>query len=318
MTDINIGELLKIRQMKENFIPSRDNIVFKIEGKNIGSLQNYVTFAGIPKSGKSTILAALISTIFLKGDLWDMKLELPKDRQKVAYFDTESADVEFYAQVDKIRKFADVQNISDKILMYQVREDQPSTIRKMIEYCLQVNTDVSVVFIDGLLDLCINYNDEKETRLLTNWLKRITKQYNVLVITVIHLGKKDGETLGHLGSNSDRWAQSTLTITKNKEEKTFTLESKFLRSAEDITPIVIHNLGGYWQKIHDLGIHAMTKEDELINDILYEEKSYKNLVAEIMRRNKKGMNYAKGLIKKWIQEEKIEKTETGYILKNPF
>jgi hypothetical protein len=318
MSDINISELLKIRQIKPDFVPPNDNIVFTIEGKNIGSIQNYITIAGMPKSGKSTFISALISTIYFPGELWGMKLQLPENRKKVAYFDTESADVEFYNQAQKIKKFAGIQGFQDRLLMYQVREDSPGIIRQMIQYVAENNSEISVVIIDGLLDLCINYNDERETRLLTNWIKKITKQHNILIICVIHLGKKDGETLGHLGSNSDRWAQSTLTITKDKVNKTFILESKFLRSAEDINPIIVQNIGGYWQSVS--GMDDLTEQTEfaLLNSVLDKEKTYKQFVEAIMKQNNRGMNYAKNLIKKWIETGKIEKTKTGYIIKNYF
>ena len=318
MSEINISELLKIRQIKPDYVPPDDNIVFTIEGKNIGSIQNYVTIAGMPKSGKSTFISALISTIYFPGDLWGMKLQLPENRKKVAYFDTESADVEFYNQAQKIKKFAGIQGFQDRLLMYQVREDSPGIIRQMIQHVAENNPEISVVIIDGLLDLCINYNDERETRLLTNWIKKITKQHNILIICVIHLGKKDGETLGHLGSNSDRWAQSTLTITKDKVNKTFILESKFLRSAEDINPIIVQNIGGYWQSVS--GMDDLTEQTEfaLLNSVLDKEKTYKQLVEAIMKQNNRGMNYAKNLIKKWIETGKIEKTKTGYIIKNYF
>jgi hypothetical protein len=318
MTEQNFAELLKIRQLRENYVPPADNIVFKIENKNIGSLQNYVTFAGLPKTGKSSFLAALISTIFYPGDLWGMKLQLPENRRKLAYFDTESADVEFYNQADKIKKFSGLQGFQDRLLMYQVREDSPGTIRKMIHHLAETDSEISVFVVDGLLDLCINYNDEKETRLLTNWLKMITKKYNILIISVIHLGKKDGETLGHLGSNSDRWAQSTLTITKDKVNKTFILESKFLRSADDIQPIIVQNIGGYWQSVSGLSDHSEESETILLNSVLQSEKNYKQLVDEIMKRNNRGMNYAKNLIKKWIETNKIEKTAKGYKIVNFF
>lgn len=318
MTEQNFDELLKIRQLRENYIPPADNIVFKIENKNIGSLQNYVTFAGLPKTGKSSFLAALVSTIFYPGDLWGMKLQLPENRRKMAYFDTESADVEFYNQADKIKKFSGLKGFQDRLFMYQVREDSPGTIRKMIHHLAETQPEISVIVVDGLLDLCINYNDEKETRLLTNWLKMITKKYNILIISVIHLGKKDGETLGHLGSNSDRWAQSTLTITKDKVNKTFILESKFLRSADDIQPIIVQNIGGYWQSVSGLSDQSEEAETILLNSVLQSEKNYKQLVDEIMKRNNRGMNYAKNLIKKWIETNKIEKTAKGYKIVNFF
>jgi hypothetical protein len=318
MSELNIAELLKIRQIRENYTPPSDNIVFTIDGKNIGSLQNYVTFAGLPKTGKSTFISALISTIFFPGDLWSMKLNLPKDRNKVAYFDTESADVEFYNQSDRIKKFAGINGFQDRLFMYQVREDSPNVIRQMIQYLLSNNENISVVIIDGLLDLCINYNDERETRLLTNWLKKITKQFNILIICVIHLGKKDGETLGHLGSNSDRWSQSTLTIKKDKENKTFVLESKFLRSADDINPIIVQNINGFWHSTSGLNEDNNNTENALLNTILDKEKTYKELVDSIIKHSNRGINYAKNTIKKWINDGKIEKTDNGYIIKNYF
>jgi hypothetical protein len=279
MTEQNFAELLKIRQLRENYVPPADNIVFKIENKN---------------------------------------MQLPENRRKLAYFDTESADVEFYNQADKIKKFSGLQGFHDRLLMYQVREDSPGTIRKMIHHLAETDSEISVFVVDGLLDLCINYNDEKETRLLTNWLKMITKKYNILIISVIHLGKKDGETLGHLGSNSDRWAQSTLTITKDKVNKTFILESKFLRSADDIQPIIVQNIGGYWQSVSGLSDQSEEAETILLNSVLQSEKNYKQLVDEIMKRNNRGMNYAKNLIKKWIETNKIEKTAKGYKIVNFF
>jgi hypothetical protein len=65
----------------------------------------------------------------------------------------------------------------------------PGRIRAMIEQYLIDHKDCACIIVDGLLDLCLNYNSEEETRRLTNWFKRITKQYNVLMIGVLHLVK---------------------------------------------------------------------------------------------------------------------------------
>lgn len=325
----NFDELLAKRKYKPDYIPDAENIVFTIQDKNIGSLQNYVVFAGLPKTGKSTFLAALLSTAIQPVDLYGMKLQLPESRRKLAYFDTESADMDFYRQTQKIKSFAGRDNLPERLMLFQVREDMPGKIRGMVEHLLKTDSEVSTVIIDGLLDLCINYNDEKETRLLTNWIKRITKQYNILLITVIHLGKKDGETLGHLGSNSDRWAQSTLTISRNKEQKTYTLEAKFLRSADDFTPITLHNVGGNWEQTETTTEQEPRhkRPDDLTiiehNNLIYQVLNkkpldYKQLVEAIQAATAKGTNYAKGVVKIWIEKNLIVKTETGYTNNKPF
>ena len=69
------------------------------------------------------------------------------------------------------------------------------------------------------------------------------------MIGVLHLGKGQGETLGHLGSNTDRWAQSTMIVEKNKDLGQFILKPKFLRSSDDFDPIAIMNFNGNWQQI---------------------------------------------------------------------
>jgi hypothetical protein len=69
------------------------------------------------------------------------------------------------------------------------------------------------------------------------------------MIGVLHLGKGHGETLGHLGSNTDRWAQSTLIVEKNKDTRQFCLKPKYLRSSEDFETIAITNFEGRWQQI---------------------------------------------------------------------
>lgn len=318
MSEIDFLDLLHKRQYVKGFIPDPENIVFTIEGKTIGSLSNYCTIAGLPKSGKSTYISAILASSLISGSLFGIKLQTPTNRHKIAYFDTESANTEFYAQVQKIKKFAAIPEIPDHLLCFQVREDSPKVIRGMIEFLISQNPDISVIFIDGLLDLCINYNDERETRYLTNYLKRITKQYNILIINVLHLGKKDGETLGHLGSNSDRWAQSTLTITKDKVNKTIILESKFLRSADEINPIVLQNIGGAWYPVDEVKDIDERNEDQIINTLLSTEISYRKMIEGIMRITKKGQNYAKSMAKRWVESGKVTKTGTGYIITSYF
>jgi hypothetical protein len=178
-----------------------------------------------------------------------MKLQLPYDRPRIGYFDTEMSSFDFYRQMDKIISLAEKKSLPDHFDAYSMREDMPAKIRAMIEQYLIDNKDCSCLIVDGLLDLCLDYNDPKETRLVTNWLKRITKQYDILLMGVLHLGKGQGETLGHLGSNTDRWSQSTMIVEKNKDAGQFVLKSKYLRSDGDFEPVAIMNFEGRWSQV---------------------------------------------------------------------
>ena len=249
--DQEIYDLLKARRYDPMRRPGQEQVIFTCNAKIIGCASSYIVIGGIPKSGKSTYLGAIAASALLPKyqAVFGLKITLPDDRQRLAYFDTEHSAFDFYRQMDKIRGFAGVSNLPATFDAYNTREDMPNRIRKLIEAYLQANANCSVLIIDGLLDLCLNYNDERETRLLTNWFKRITKTHNVLMIGVLHLGKGQGETLGHLGSNTDRWAQSTLIVERNKENQQFVLKPKFLRSSADFDPIAIMNYNGQWQQV---------------------------------------------------------------------
>ena len=98
--------LLDSRKYDSDYIPNKDQILWTINSSTIGANSNFVILTGLPKTGKSTFLSALISTVFTSSDLWGMKLHLPAERRKIAYFDTESSDYDFYRQVERIKKFA--------------------------------------------------------------------------------------------------------------------------------------------------------------------------------------------------------------------
>ena len=196
--------------------------------------------------------------------------------------------------------------------------------RSMIERYLETNTDCSVIIVDGLLDLLVNYNDEKESSLLTKWLKKITKLYNVLLITVLHQSKSNLSTTGHIGSASDRFAQSTLDITKDKEKNCYTLASRFMRSDSDFEPVSIMNFNGIFQQIQTDPVKKGNKASDLSDidskSICYQVMTtnlpYNDILDEIIERTANNKTYAKNLIKIWIAKGWIYKDFTNkYIRK---
>lgn len=247
----DIRELLQSRRYDPANKPVEQVPIFTIQGKTVGCLQSYIVFSGLPKASKSTYIGAVAASAMIPvyQTIWGMKLQLPYDRPRIGYFDTEMSSFDFYRQVDKIITLADKKSLPSTFDAYSLREDMPSKIRAMIEQYLIENKDCSCIFVDGMLDLCLDYNDPRETRLVTNWLKRITKQYDILLIGVLHLGKGQGETLGHLGSNTDRWSQSTMIVEKNRDVGQFVLRPKYLRSDEDFETIAISNFNGQWKQV---------------------------------------------------------------------
>ena len=315
---LTITELLAKRQYNPDYIPKKEDIIFTIgtPARTTGSLENFLTLSGLPKAGKSTFVAAIVASAFVPYDIFTMKIHLPKDRKKICYFDTESSDYDFYRQINKIKNFAEIAALPDYFNAYQVREDGSGIIRKMIEEYLSKNEDCSVIIIDGLLDLLVNYNDERESSLLTKWLKKITKVYNVLLITVLHQSKSNLSTTGHIGSASDRFAQSTLDIVKDKERNCYVLTSRFMRSDMDFDPITLMNFNGVFQQVETEVKKDSTKKASdlnemeskaLCNTIVVVPTNYNDIISEIIERTATNKAYAKNLIKIWISKNWILK-----------
>jgi len=320
---LTLPEKLAARKFKPDYIPPQSQVVFTVQNKPIGVLQNFIVISGLPKTAKSTILSAAIASAFQPGEVFSMKFTFPEGRRRIAYFDTESSDYDFYRQVNRIKQFSNLNNLPLWCDCFTVREDGPAEIRALIVNYLENNLDCPIIIIDGLLDLIFDYNSEIESRKLVNWFKRLTKVYNCLFVGVLHQGKGVGaQTLGHLGSNCDRWASSTLEMVKDKDKKTFTLQPRFLRSSEDFDPVVLMNIGGNWQQI---SIEGESKKSEIkhpkqfteldhkniINQLIYGPTSYKDLIADIQEQHAKGMNWAKQLCKIWIDKKYIYKNEAN-------
>lgn len=322
--EIAIHNLLQQRIYDPNKRPDKEQVVMTIQNKTIATLQNFITYAGLPKAGKSSYMAATIASAYNYGaDIFGIKINLPVGRNIIAYFDTESSEYDFYRQIDKIKKFCNRDVMPDSFAAFSVREDSPETIKAMVNQFLDHNPECSIVIIDGLLDLLNNFNDELESKALINWIKRITKIYNCTLFTVLHLGKNAGNTIGHSGSMSDRYAQSTLEIVKNKESNTYVLSAKFLRSSDDFSPIEIINVNGEWQQTYSdakpiivSGKKEYSEMDHKRNlltvfngiDVL----SYRQLLENITEVYAIGNSAGKRMIQKMREKNLITKKGDGY------
>lgn len=241
---VDYDQLLNLRHYKHGYTPPEEQVFLKIDNHTIGTAGNIVVFSGLPKAGKSTFIhAALASREMHNKNIFKISLDVDPARPFIGYFDTESAEYDFYKNLNRIKHFTNKEVLSEYFSAFNTRQDSAETNRMLIETYIK-NYPVSVVVVDGLLDLCINYNDEVESRKLIDWLKSITAQYKVLIIGVIHTGKKDNHTLGHFGSMADRYAQSVLEVIKDKDNETYELHPKYLRSSADFNPIAIKWSGG--------------------------------------------------------------------------
>jgi len=308
--------------------PTPDQVVIRINDKKVGSLQNLVTLTGKQKNGKSRFLAVMIAAGLTGNSIFNIEVNLPLSRPKIALFDTEQGDYDFYRQIEQIKRFGNFKVLPDHFDAFTMREDQAVNILKMISAYLELNPDCGLLFLDGILDCLLDFNNVAESKRLTNFFKKITKKYNVLMVGILHRGKGNDTTIGNIGSMSDRLAQSVLKVEKNKETSTFSLSSEFLRSDEDFDPINILWNGNGWIQVPNIPATLTgpikTKKDPIdIENRDHQEKiheifrtadffNYDNLIQAIKEIYGSGRNWAVECIKHLREENIIFKTELGY------
>lgn len=313
----NLDEALSTRKHKQDFTPPDENIVFTIDGKNIGCLQSFVCFQGLPKAGKSTFITSAVASAFTTWDIFSMKINTPPGRKRVCYIDTESSEFDYYRVINRIKEQIICDKLPGDFDSFNFREDSAQEIQKLIDHYLSKNLDCSVLVIDGILDLISDFNSVEQSFFLVQWLKKITKVYNLLILCVLHLGKKDQNSIGHIGSYLDRKAQSVLKIDRNKENKTIDLSATFLRSCDDFTPISIYNSGNTWHQQNNEKVNSGTyifgmEKTSLINRILFEPRKYIDFLNELSEFTGKGQTTCKKLIKDWIIDGSIIKNNELY------
>lgn len=246
---IDYAGLLQSRHFVPNYTPPQEEVLFRIDGRVVGTLGNFVTFSGLAKAGKSTFLSSTIASAFHSyRDLYGIQLRPCEQRPVIGYFDTESSMYDFYRQLGKIKIQANIVDLPQSFNAFMVRDDEPKMIRDLIEAYLVLTPTCSILIVDGLLDIIDNFNDEIESKRTIQWLKRITKQYNVLLIGVIHLNRKDNALLGHYGSMLERYSQTVLEVVKDKETGIIEMKPKLMRSDKDFMSIALNWVGNGFEK----------------------------------------------------------------------
>lgn len=239
MKETEIQQLLFSRLFDPKQEPPKEEIVFRIDWQTIGSLGDYGLMTGRPKAGKSKYLAGAIAAALSNREVFGMKIRLPENKRRVVHFDTEQGKRSHFNLLQLVSTLA-ADTPQFAFDSYHCRQDDAHSIVRMIDYYLQLHPDTGILFIDGLLDLVNSFNDIQDSKILVNWLKRITEACNVYIFAVLHRSMSADKSIGHLGSTADRAAQSVLIVEKNKETKQYVLKAEYLRDGDDFAPVAIY------------------------------------------------------------------------------
>lgn len=92
--------------------------------------------------------------------------------------------------------------------------------------------------IDGITDFVTSANNEEAGNELISHLMQKASENNAAIVLLIHENPQNGKLRGHIGSEAERKCGGAISIKKDREKGVHFIEPKYLRDAEDFTPVV--------------------------------------------------------------------------------
>ncbi len=204
--------------------------------QKVGIAGSLAFVAGPQKSRKTAILVAMVAAALRQSVVcgWDVK-----SKGSILWIDTEQPTTWAYQTMRKVCIMANKKEHPENFKCYGLR-GIPSTSQRlaMIMKIVDSIPDLSLVIIDGVVDLMDDFNDSKESGKIVGSLMSITesRDWPVSVITVCHLNKGDGQVRGAIGTALQNKCDWSLKVMIN-DSGISTLSFHNLRGVEPIDAV---------------------------------------------------------------------------------
>lgn len=196
----------------------------------VGGLGMIGAVVGPQKSGKSFLVSHIAASGLSGGDLLlNHSLILPPGKQRIVYFDTEQPYYFFHQTQMRIHKLAGQHRNSPMWEGYHLRRLSKKDRVFAIDELLKGRRDVGLVVIDGLVDLCENFNNEQNSGKTIDNLLRWSDETKAMFLTVLHLTKSDGYMRGHLGTELQNKCDWSEEVKREKDDGIYRIENRDAR-----------------------------------------------------------------------------------------
>ena len=199
----------------------------------LGGDGDLINFFGREKTRKSAAAACAASCFLEGGTNESLYFKAEFDGRKLVHFDTEQSEYAHHKLCSQMLWQVSCQpnthpkNFYSYNIMPYTKLDRLNFVRYAIDHL----DNIGCVFIDGIVDLCRNYNDLEESSDLVTFLMNIAAQRKFLLIDVLHNARSTGSARGHLGSELLNKANCNINVTKEEGANYSTLKVQSIRGA---------------------------------------------------------------------------------------
>lgn len=202
-----------------------EELTFAIEINGIGSISlgDIQAIKAKAKQGK-TYLVTVFAAAILCGECVGVTSTLSE--AKVLFFDTEQNKRNTAKVARRVHSLCEwnIRQNNDRFRAYSLR-DMDSTERLSYIKGEVERERPTVVFIDGIRDLLIDFNDQTESTNLIQEMMTLSQDYNIAIVNILHTnkGKDDNNMRGHLGTELVNKSSDVFAVQRTKDG-TFNVE----------------------------------------------------------------------------------------------
>ena len=204
-------------------------------------------------NGKTMTLTQFMVAI-LAGEYGELRYELADEipEPKVLYIDTEMEKANTIAVKNRVMTLCQrpIDQDTDDFVVVMLREvpeeviqdgnktvkTSSSVVRWQMTLKAIYEYKPTVVFIDGLLDVVADFNDNKECQDIIYKCMQLASHYGISVWCIVHQNPGGEKLVGHLGSFLERKVTDVLQTKKDKNDTsgdvTFTVSQKKARGRD--------------------------------------------------------------------------------------
>lgn len=272
--------------------------------------------SGKQKTGKTYLNTMLMSAILNPCGFGGF--EPSKTGLKVLFIDTEQdrADTQaVMARVHRLNEWSTVTNY-DRFVGLNLREYSVEDRIKLIEQSLR-DVMPDVLIIDGIVDLCLDFNSLEESHKLTTMLMQWASRYNCAVVVALHVNKTDGELRGHLGAFLAQKGENVIKVSKENDGLNYmsckVIESRH-RPINDFNFRIVEGMPEAYEP--EISTKATVNYETIFKDALKQPLRYGELVGEIVKITGKSAPTSKRYIDAAANSGIIENKNGFYECKN--
>jgi hypothetical protein len=171
-----------------------------------------ISVIGAKQKARKTFFLSMLIVAFLKKK-WGSLQGNPPMNPKVLLYDTEQAKAHVFKVVRRIYRMMGWTTPNESLKVFYLREKSVDERVEIIKAQIEKHNP-DMVFIDGMVDICKDFNSIEESSKTVQFLMEMSAVYSCHISAVLHENKANGDLRGHLGSMVCQKAETAIKLSK--------------------------------------------------------------------------------------------------------